>query len=506
MMLNGEAPLPGPFTRGRPRVLILYEHTWLHVRTVAHYLESFYRYSAFDISYVSSLSRCQFDLGYFDAVVLHYSVRLCHPGHLSRSFEKALRHYHGPKVVFLQDEYEFTEATRSAISKLGISIVFSVVPPQSLAKVYPPERFPGVQFHSILTGYVPLDIERIEKGRPMRERPILIGYRGRNLGYWYGDLAQEKAEIGRRMKEICDRRGLKTDIAWEEHERIYGNDWFRFLANCKATLGTESGANVFDRDGSLTAKIRKEVLKNPAVTYPEIRDKYLDGREGEVVMNQISPKLFEAIACRTALVLFEGTYSGILQPGRHFFPLKKDFSNVEDMLRELADDNLLEDMTERTYQEIVHSGKYSYRAFVACFDETLRQALPQRPDLSTPWLPLPPCDALAGFVRSYQMNFGNHLLKRLWPFMPKPIRSLFGQIINRRRLTNAWVRSPRWIQFLLQPALRHVKAAFKRVQGQEADSRMLSLTPRLPGAVSTSAHAAPSKSAPAGIYPRPRRR
>src|SRR5437879_3928029 len=112
----------------RGHVLMLYQHNYVNVKTIAHYLESFYRYSTFKISYVSSLSGCHFDLDYFDAVVLHYSVRTCYPGNLSRSFERALRHYSGLKAMFVQDEYEVTNKTRAAIQRLGVKLVFTCVP------------------------------------------------------------------------------------------------------------------------------------------------------------------------------------------------------------------------------------------------------------------------------------------------------------------------------------------------------------------------------------------
>ena len=58
-------------------------------------------------------------------------------------------------------------------------------------------------------------------------------------------------------------------------------------------------------------------------------------------MNQISPRVFEAIALRTALVLFEGEYSGIIAPGVHYIPLKKNLSNLDDVLSLLGDDEYL---------------------------------------------------------------------------------------------------------------------------------------------------------------------
>src|SRR6185503_13293933 len=136
----------------KKNLLILYNHHETHVKTIADYLESFHRFSRHNVSYVSSFSRCHFDLDWFDAVLVHYSVRLCMAGHLSPSFGKALKQYPGLKVLFIQDEYDHTNAARHAIRDLGIGIVFTCVPEESITRVYAPEQFPGVRFVNVLTG------------------------------------------------------------------------------------------------------------------------------------------------------------------------------------------------------------------------------------------------------------------------------------------------------------------------------------------------------------------
>ena len=85
----------------KKNILILYDHHEIHVKTIADYLESFHRFSRHNVSYVSSFAKCHFDLDYFDAVVLHYSVRVCHAGPLSASFAQALKKYQGLKVLFM---------------------------------------------------------------------------------------------------------------------------------------------------------------------------------------------------------------------------------------------------------------------------------------------------------------------------------------------------------------------------------------------------------------------
>jgi hypothetical protein len=448
---------PPATAAARPKALVLYHPDWLHVKSVAHHLESFHLYSRCDVAYVSSLSAAQFDVDCFSAVVVHCSARVCHPGHISRSWLTALREYSGVKAIYLQDEYENVHLARQSLVDLGFQFVFTCVPEESIAKVYPPAMFPKTKFVNVLTGCVPPDVDAIPQGPPMHERRVLIGYRGRNLGYWYGDLGQEKVDIGRRMKRVCDERGLPCDIGWEESDRIYGDGWFHFLGNCRATLGTESGANVFDWDGTLRTDIQREVLRNPNVGYDEIRERFLKGREGEVVMNQISPKMFEAVATRTALVLYEGRYSGVLEPHRHFLPLKKDFGNVDDVLRKVQDASFLAEMTDRTYDDIVRSGRYDYQSFVEIFDRVVGPAL--RPAKAKPlsFLPLPNCEALTSFRLEAERSNRPPLVKRLWNRLPLGFRERLKPWIGRDSIKNAWIRAPKPIQAMLNPLVGRAK-------------------------------------------------
>ena len=49
---------PRSFARPRRRVLILYDHHWTRVKTVYHYLESFYRFSRHDCYFATSFGKC----------------------------------------------------------------------------------------------------------------------------------------------------------------------------------------------------------------------------------------------------------------------------------------------------------------------------------------------------------------------------------------------------------------------------------------------------------------
>ena len=366
-------------------LLVLYDVNSIHVGTLLEHLNSFGQFSRHRISYANctGVSEPAVDLTVFDGIIIHYSVRVNLTDHLSIAWKKALQAFRGVKGLFIQDEYDTTETARKFIEETGVNLVFTCVPDDERAKVYPQVRFPHVQFVHTLTGYVPADLGRLPPSLPLSARQQVFAYRGRALPFWYGDLGREKQDIGVRMREICEKRELPCDIEWEDSKRIYGRAWFEFLGSARATLGTESGSNIFDDHGELRRSIEEEIGSGRLLNYEDLHQKYLAEYEGKVSMNQISPKIFEAIAMRTALVLFEGDYSGVIQPGEHYISLKKDFSNIEDVLERVMDDNYIEQITQAAFEDVIVSGKYDYPSFVAsvddCFDKFIRGRSGYRP-------------------------------------------------------------------------------------------------------------------------------
>jgi hypothetical protein len=241
-----------------------------------------------------------------------------------------------------------------------------------LEQIYPREMFPETEFIGVLTGYVPENPElRGQATRSLRERPVVVGYRGRDIGGRYGRLAFEKLEIGRRMREICAERGIPHDIEWTDDKRLYGAAWYEFIGSCRANLGSESGSNVFDFDGAIEAKYAELMAaRGEPVPYEEFRV-YTDPIETRYDMGQVSPRVFEAAALRTPMILFTGRYSGLIEPDEHYLELKKDFSNIDSVLSRLDDLEALEAMADRAYDRLVGSGEFSYQRFVELIDRTI---------------------------------------------------------------------------------------------------------------------------------------
>ncbi len=378
-----------PRARRKLNILVLYDDHSTHIMTVREHLQAFAHHSKNNVFFLPAtldhsspippVAPSAWDFSCFDAVILHYSVRLNYPDHFAAPLAKRLAEFDGLKLLFIQDEYDNVELVRRNLDRLQFDIVFTCVPEESIGLVYPRERFARTEFIPTLTGYVP-DHDGVESfATPMEDRKIHIGYRGRDLPPLYGRLGRDKFRIGIDMRRLAAERGVPVDIELSSEKRIYGTDWYRFLGSCRATLGTESGSNIFDFSGELW-KLSQANSDRP---YDEVYKQYFEAHEGPVRMNQISPKVFEAIRLRTALLLFEGEYSGVIKPREHYIPLKEDYSNVDEVFALLEDVAYLNQLTERAYRDVVLSETYSYARFVAGVDRHIddRVLTPPRAEL-----------------------------------------------------------------------------------------------------------------------------
>lgn len=355
-------------------ILILYDKFSTFTNNVYDHLNAFQKHSSFSHAYCHADGTSpSIPWDDFDAVVIHYSLRIPH-GALHPKIYERVQAFEGVKILFVQDEYEGAEKTRKAIEELGIDIVFTCVPNEYRELIYPRARFPDVEFVESLTGYVSDDLRELSPP-PVKDRPVVIGYRGRKLPFWYGDLGQEKQRIAERVKAYCIEHGIGCDIEWDDEHRIYGDAWLEFLKCCKATLGTESGANLFDDDGTLRSRFSNYLKQYPEASYREARAVVVGDVDEKPIMNQVSPRIFEAIACGTAMILFEGKYSGVVVPYRHYLPLKKDFSNLDEIIGKLKDDQLLQAMVDHAYRDVILSGIYSYEKFIESYDAMLQSRI-----------------------------------------------------------------------------------------------------------------------------------
>jgi len=356
--------------QSRISILLLCDDHRGHANTVLDHINAFlnlsrhkvYKYNPRDLPFNYCL-----DLNEFGVVVIHYSLPIISDHYISPDLRQKIHRFQGLKIQYIQDDYRQVDQYTAMMRFLGIRVLFTPYPPEKIPHIYDENRLPGVMKMTTLTGYIP---ERHRKvvAPPLENRPIDVGYRGRDIPYWLGTLGQEKAWIGEGFLKHAAPYGLNCDIGWKENDRIYGKRWDRFISSCKAMLGTESGVSITDFDGSIEIRTKEYLAIHPQADFREVYEKVLEPYEGNLIENTISPRVFEYAVHRTAMILFPGEYSGILQPWVHYIPLQKDFSNMDEVVARLRDKDFLNALVERAYNELIISGKYSCWAMTREFD------------------------------------------------------------------------------------------------------------------------------------------
>jgi hypothetical protein len=187
----------------------------------------------------------------------------------------------------------------------------------------------------------------------------------------------EKHEIGVRFGELARDSGLRLDLAAGEGDRLYGDDWYCFMANCRCMLGVESGVSCFDLEDEVLDEFTQRLRDGLPVGIEDLET--LPRWEDVVYYRTVSPRHFEAAALGVSQVLFEGRYSGVMEPMVHYIPLRKDFSNFDEVLARIRDEELCRELADNAYRDLIASGEWSYAKFVKGVDATLDRAVTARP-------------------------------------------------------------------------------------------------------------------------------
>lgn len=306
----------------------------------------------------------------FDLVIFHVDLLgfLWPPYSLELFSSKVglLKSINSVKVALMQDEYYNTDTLNKFINEFGIDYVFSLAPESEWKKIYTDVDFEKVKFFRNLPGYLDdYTLSRIkELEKEIVERPIDIGYRAHGIRHWLGRHGYLKIQIADEFSRRADQNGLIVDISTRFEDTFFGDEWYKFLLRSKYTISVEGGASIQDRDGSIRERTERYLQLNPNASFDEIERNCFPGIDGSFNYVAISPKHLEACATHTCQVLIEGDYNGILKPGLHYIELKRDFSNIDEVIAELGNEEKRARIIEGAYKDIVESGKYSYKNFV----------------------------------------------------------------------------------------------------------------------------------------------
>jgi hypothetical protein len=358
-------------------VLLICDYKFSTAATIVDHITSFSEYSQHNVHVLSSLGDLpsELDLTKFHVIVIHYSICIVYDYFISVSAREQIRNFKGFKAVYIQDDYRWIYKTLATLDYMKIDAIFGLASQKIVNQVYIPEKIPTVRRReTVLAGYVTDKLINLPK-KVYSERTIDVGYRARKLSPWIGVHGQQKWQIAERFMQDAPGYALACDISHREEDRIYNDNWFTFLSNCKSVLGTESGASLCDFTGEIQVNVETHLSQHPKATFDEIRDLYFRDDDCKIMMNVISPRCFEAAALGTLMILYEGEYSGVLKPYLHYVPLSLDHSNMSEVVEYIKDERKSSLIIEQAYNDVILNPEYNYRKMVKLFDDIVDEEM-----------------------------------------------------------------------------------------------------------------------------------
>jgi hypothetical protein len=304
--------------------------------------------------------------GKFDAIVLLHSV-FSNQKELRGLLYQTVALAKLPKAYFIGNEYKLMPEKIAFCRNLGVSLLVTQSNDPSVLEMY--RKALGCALACVPnTGF---DTSIFSPVRPLRARVVDIGYRSYEGPWYLGNI--EKTEIADYFLANALRLGLSVDISMDAAKRFDAKAYAIFLNSCRGQIGTESGGDYFELTDVTRNRVNAYMTANPGAAWLDVKHEFFDNYGPSIPMRIISGRQIEAAACKTVQILFEGRYNDYFRADEHFIPLKKDFSNIEDVVRKFHDDAYCERLVEKAYDVVM--GELTYDRLIEKFSSELRHVL-----------------------------------------------------------------------------------------------------------------------------------
>lgn len=268
------------------------------------------------------------------------------------------------KIVFPQDDASHGAMLDYLFSWLEVDAVFTVRP-EKKDFIYPLTA-KKADFVSTVAGYI--DDASLEHCRnfakPLEQRQWVVGQRVTMYPAWGGRFSRRKGLAAIKVMEECRKRGIPENISTDPNDVFLGDDWFRFLGDCRFVVGAEGGHGLWDPYGEIQDEVNDYVARHPHASFDEIEDACFYGCDGLHTFPGFAPRILEAAVLGCGQILVEGDYRGFIRPGEHYIPLKADFSNMDAVFAGIANDDLVSSMIAATRRDLVDSPSFRYSSLV----------------------------------------------------------------------------------------------------------------------------------------------
>jgi hypothetical protein len=313
----------------------------------------------------SALKDFRFDAVIFDTSASSFRTRSPHYKFLAdKERYSFIADWDAVKVAFPQDEYDRSAFLDDWLADYHFDMIYSNLCQHS-AMLYP-RMSKQARILPALTGYVnDTDIEALGAfAKPFAERRVDIGYRARFLPARFGRHGQMKGFLAGRMLEAVKGRDLVTDISTDADRVFLGDDWQRFLGDCRFCLGSETGSSLWDPEGKIAKRTTKFTRANPNASFEEVEASCFPGVDCRWDFSAVSPRIFEAAVMGCGQILVEGNYLEEMEPWRHYLPIDEHCDTAPEILSRMKDSAEMERMIGDCHDVLIANPRYRYSTHV----------------------------------------------------------------------------------------------------------------------------------------------
>jgi hypothetical protein len=341
---------------GRPWARRLLGPRYRHLSYILDWRDAFLQSPELDVTLCNinnlvEYHRCRDALRSYPLVIILHSAAGDSMGLLAataRWFEGR----RGVLVAFLGNEYDLMDEKIRFLKRVGADYVCSQLPVDAAAWLYAdcaPARVLCLP-HALNPARYCAD--------PAVPRTVDIGFCGDIYHVFVGDI--ERTRLIRYFQERGAELGVRTDLRL--NDRLERQEWAAFLRRCRGTIGAESGSYYLDRRGVLIRRAKAHVARYPDASFDEVFERFFRAPDVPYVSGKaISSRHFEPIGTKTCQLLLAGHYSGILQPGEHYIPIKADLSDLREALAVFRDETARTRIVERAYEYVMDQHTYRHR-------------------------------------------------------------------------------------------------------------------------------------------------
>ena len=375
-------------------LIVNYDHSYDQLSYYDDWVKSFVEHKNVNLTLTDFKNVKNYNNEEFDFIFLHHSTNAdsLRPLEYIKNFLISRKE---EILVFIGNEFNniFSpiKEKRRLFRELNISFICSMLMKEAALFLWS-----DIARKKVILSPPALNTNHFFDQKPIKEREFDIGFKGVRYYSYIGDT--ERNDMVEKFSKI---KNLKLSI---DFTRFDAKRWSIFLNSCKSVISSEAGSYFVDLDDKIIRfiinKIRnntskliiprsnldkifyrlpqslknfiKFLLQHSPLTHSNIVfedsefDKFYKNyfdklSKPSIYFKCISSRNFDAIGTKTIQILLEGKYNNILEPNLHYLSLKKDYSNIDEILEKLKDVKLIEQIANDSYEFILENHTYEKR-------------------------------------------------------------------------------------------------------------------------------------------------